>query len=328
VLTSDILRTEDDLCRIKDEWSGLALQQPATTVFQQPEWLLTWWKHFGSGEVRAWSFRENGLAGLLPCFLHHWQESRQLTLLGTGVSDYLEPVIVPDRANEASELIARDLDRAHDWDICVWQDLNEPTALAAISRNSRLKVEVQDDTPCSRIAIEASFERYWEARPHGLRRNVRRYLNRAREIDNPRFSVSCTADAEALTSLIDLHTARWGRQRESGMVAANRSATFLREISAQFATRGLVRLFTLRFQEKIVSVILGFAYQNTIYAYLSGFDPEYEALGFGRILLFEAIRYSFENGFRSWDFLRGAEPYKSEWGARPIRKQRLVIRRA
>jgi CelD/BcsL family acetyltransferase involved in cellulose biosynthesis len=328
VLTSEILKAYDDLQKLKDEWSELASRHPAATVFQLPEWLLTWWEHFGSGELRTWSFREQGLAGLLPCFLHCWQERRQLTLLGTGVTDYLEPLIAPERSREASELIARDLEQAQDWDVCVWQDLHEPTGLAAISRNPGLKIELQEDTPCSRISIEGSFDQYWEARPHGLRRNVRRYLKRAGEIDNPEFSVSCTADPEVLKSLIDLHTARWGRQGESGMVAANRSATFLRNVCKRLSRRGLVRLFSLRFQDKIVAVILGFAYQNAIYGYLSGFDPEYEALGFGRILLFEAIRYSFDNEFRFWDFLRGTEPYKVEWGATTIRKQRLIIQRA
>ncbi|HEY7305168.1 MAG TPA: GNAT family N-acetyltransferase, partial [Bryobacteraceae bacterium] len=58
------------------------------------------------------------------------------------------------------------------------------------------------------------------------------------------------------------------------------------------------------------------------------FDPEYSTFGFGRTLLYHALRYAFETGYESWNFLRGNEPYKFDWGARSIPKARLLITRA
>ncbi len=53
-----------------------------------PEWLLTWWWHFGSGRLRVMVFRQMGeVAGVLPCFLHPWNGRRQLTLVGSGITD-------------------------------------------------------------------------------------------------------------------------------------------------------------------------------------------------------------------------------------------------
>lgn len=326
MLKSEIYSDPHDLCGLTSQWSRFVHGQAGSTPFQLPHWLLTWWAHFGSGELRTWVFRNgDGLAGVVPCFLHEWKERRQLTLLGTGVSDYLEPVIVAPDAAEIKQLLSRDLERLNDWNICVWQDLDAPSAVAQIDGGAKLSVAVQPDTACSEIPIEETFEEYWSARPHGLKRNVRRYLTKAQQVDAPQFSVTCHADAEALNSLITLHTERWSRQGQAGMLAANKSAAFLRQVVRHFAAEDLVRFFTMRFQGKIVAVILGFAYRNVLYAYLSGFDPEYAPLGFGRILLFEALRHSFENGYTSWNFLRGTEPYKFEWGAREILKQRVVI---
>ncbi len=89
----------------------------------------------------------------------------------------------------------------------------------------------------------------------------------------------------------------------------------------------MLRLFSLRYREKVAALIFGVCYADTIYGYLTAFDPEYEALGFGRTLLFEALRYAFENGFAAWDFLRGDEPYKFWWGAQLIPKCRFIVRR-
>jgi len=74
-----------------------------------------------------------------------------------------------------------------------------------------------------------------------------------------------------------------------------------------------------------VAVVLALRNRTTLYSYLSAFDPDYEQLGFGRELLGQAIRYAHEHGYRTWNFMRGDEPYKYSWGARPIPKCRLIL---
>ena len=111
------------------------------------------------------------------------------------------------------------------------------------------------------------------------------------------------------------------------MIEANRSAEFLREVTCEFAASGMLRIFSLRFDGKLVAVILGFSYRKRLSNYLTGFDPVYERLGFGRTLLYEAIRHCFENGYTAWDFLRGDEPYKALWRAQVIPKARVIVTR-
>lgn len=111
------------------------------------------------------------------------------------------------------------------------------------------------------------------------------------------------------------------------MIAANRSAGFLRDIAASFANEKMLRLLTLKWKNQIVAVIFALSWRKVVYGYLSAFDPEHEKLGFGRILLFNAIRYAIDSGHIVWNFLRGNEPYKTWWGAQPIKKSRLIIKR-
>lgn len=282
---------------------------------------MTWWKHFGSGQLHVFTFRREGaLVGLIPCFLHEWQGLRQLTLIGTGISDYLDPPLTV--ACEMMDLLKTHLETNPEWDICSWQDLSANSPLTQV-----FPTHVAEEMPCSAIALEGEFDQYWRDRPHGLRRNLRRYGEKASRIDTPQFRVTCDADPELTEALIRLHTNRWKDQGEEGMIVANQSAEFLRDVVQELKRENRVRFFSLSFQHEIVAIILGFPYRNIFFSYLSGFDPAYETFGFGRELLYDSIQYAFEQHWAAWNFLRGDEEYKFSWGAKPIQKSRLIIRR-
>jgi CelD/BcsL family acetyltransferase involved in cellulose biosynthesis len=112
------------------------------------------------------------------------------------------------------------------------------------------------------------------------------------------------------------------------MIAANRSEAFLRAVVGEMATEDVLRFFSIRFRGEVVAVIMAFRYKNKIYAYMSAFDPDFETLGFGRTLLFEAFRYAYAEAYDAWNFLRGDEQYKTSWGAVPIERCRVVLHRA
>jgi CelD/BcsL family acetyltransferase involved in cellulose biosynthesis len=261
------------------------------------------------------------MAGIIPCFLHEWNEARQITLIGTGISDYLEPAIKPERADEIVALIRSHLDSTSDWDVCRWQDLSFNTPL------KRLASEMTGDSQCTAIPLDGSFEAYWNARAGSLRQNVRRDRAKAEARGKIQFDVTTEASAELLDTLIEMHRARWQRQGQPGMIDANGSAEFLRDVAREFAARDLLRIFSIRFDEKLAAVIFGFSYRKRMSNYMTAFDPEHERFGFGRTLLYEALRYSFQNGYNTWDFLRGDEPYKHWWGAQEIPKARVIVTR-
>jgi CelD/BcsL family acetyltransferase involved in cellulose biosynthesis len=285
-----------------------------------PRWLLTWWDHFGSGTLHVLTFWDGPqLTGIVPCFRHEWNQKRQLTLLGSGISDYLDPII----CKTALQLLQDHLDDNSDWDVCVWQDLSASTLLQKLRG-----AVVEPDMRCSETLLSGDFEHFWETRSKDLRRNQRRYSQKAREMGAVEFQVNDEAVPELVDALIRLHTARWKEQGEPGMIAANRSEAFLRAVVGQMATEDVLRFFSIRFRGEVVAVIMAFRYKNKIYAYMSAFDPDFETLGFGRTLLFEAFRHAYAEAYDAWNFLRGDEQYKTSWGAVPIERCRVVLHRA
>ena len=320
----EVIRDPSRWRSLVPEWRTLAEQCEHTTPFQLPEWLLPWWAHFGSGELVVLAFWEQDrLVGLAPFFLHQWDGRRQVTLIGSGISDYLEPMMLPQRKNKILEQLRDYLQHRSDWDICFWQDLNHDTPLALLG-------ELRPDTPSSVILFdwfEKSFDEYWSARGPNLRRNVRRYGHRAHSTGPVEFAVSSAAEPSLIDALLQLHGARWRAHGQSGMVATNNSDSFLRDSACAFARHNILRIFSLHIRAEIAAIILAFELRGRMYGYLTGFDPAVEHFGPGRLLLHHTLRHCFAQGCTGWDFLRGEEAYKADWGAEPVLKSRVVLER-
>lgn len=315
------------LRELEPAWVERISKWQQSTPFHLPEWVLTWWEHFGNGELQtlvAW--RDGSIVGFVPCFRHVWQNARQSTLIGSGITDYLDPLIAEEWADWTIYAVGQYLAEA-DCDLCDWQDLSATSPLLRLAQMDQLHVSVSPDTVCSEVKLAGNFDQYWLQRSSEMRRNVRRYSDKAQKIAPLNFHVDCDYNPDALDTLFALHTARWKSRGESGMVEANHSGQFMRSVSRAFAQRRILRLFTLRWCERVVAMILAFSWNGKLYGYFSAFDPEHEHLGFGRILLSKCIRYGYETGHSHWNFLRGDEPYKSSWGAQYIPKCRIVIRR-
>lgn len=321
-MTVEVIRDLKSLLEFRPQWASFARECKAVTPFQLPEWLLPWWQCFGSGTLQVFVFSEGpALTGVIPCFLHDWDGARQLTLIGSGISDYLEPATDPQHSAAMVECLESHLRSRSDWDRCNWQDLSACTPLKAMAS------QVLDDTPCTEIPLTGGFEEYWAARSANLRRNVHRDDKKLAALGKVQFCATREGELKLVDKLLQLHTARWQKHGEPGMVRANGLAEFLRHAALELAREKMLRIFSLKLEEKVVAIILSIAYRGTLFNYLTGFDPCYETAGVGRRLLFEAIRYGFGNGFKAWNFLRGDEPYKSWWGARPIAKCRVIVKR-
>jgi|SRR5581483_8101701 len=322
MVTLELIESFDGLAKFLPQWSHFLTVIRPPTPFQTLQWLLPWGSHFASRRLYVMVFRVNdSVVGILPCFLHDWNGRRQLTIMGTGLSDYLDPVFDPRYSECNASVLAAHLERAPEWEVCDWQDLSAGTPLAILGPTCT-------DVPCTAVRLSASFDQFISGRPHGLRRNLRRYRDKLESLGRLQFVASETADACLLDALVQLHRARWQRSSEPGIIDQNRAEAFIREAARSLAGCGMLRLFALYLDARIIAVILALRHSTTIFSYLSAFDPEYERFGCGRDLLGRAFEYAHTNAYRYWNFLRGEENYKITWGAEIIQKCRLTLSRA
>jgi CelD/BcsL family acetyltransferase involved in cellulose biosynthesis len=323
-LTLEVVREAAHLEHLKSEWTRFAAGLEQVTPFQLPEWQIAWWRHFGAGRLHIMVFRSmDAMAGIVPLYMSGEQGGVSLQLTGSGMASYQEPPIAPSQRAPVVNLLKGHLLGNSAWEVCDWRDVALNSPLASLQLGEPFELRTAPDSHWSEVPIRGTFQQYWDERPFALRRNFLKYLDKASTVDRPRLEVVTQADPEFVNALIRLES----EQTATFAQATDGAAAFLADLARMFDDADMLRLFGLRFHGKLAAVLLAFAYKNTLYAFAGGHEPEFEAQGFGRLLLFEALRYSFEHGFRAWNFLRGNEAYKLLWGAEIVPTARIAIRR-
>ena len=138
-------------------------------------------------------------------------------------------------------------------------------------------------------------------------------------------------DAVSVDAFIDLHQARWG---DEGLFPATeggaRSRRFLHRLAELEAADGddaQLQLGQVLVGDRLIFAGAGFDDGTTCYFYNAGMDPDARDLSPGVTGTAAYIRDRLLAGRRRFDFLRGNEPYKYEWGAIDQPVHRIVVTR-
>lgn len=304
---------------IESEWRDLWWQTPGSSPFQTPEWLIAWWRCFGGQNLWCVTLRTQGrLVGLLPLFLWYHPESkeRQFLFLGTGISDYGDGLFHPEVGWRGVQRAFEYLDENRSvWDACDFQQIRSGSLLfeSALPENWTEEVELQEI--CPRLNLEeedyvakAMMDHYSE--------KLNRYHRRAAKMGRVSFK---RVDAGSFESwyegLLRLHGARWNSLGETGMLAQPQLQQFNRAAARRLLELGIARFYGFYVNERMAACYYGFLHRGRASAYLTGFDPEFDHLSAGALMMEHAIREAKREGAREFDFLRGQEPYKYRWGA-------------
>lgn len=324
-ITITPIRSSSELNPVCSEWEALRRADPHASPFQSSLWVLPWWEHFGSGELLTLAAWNRGkLAGLAPLFIVKWEGRRQVTFLGNGVSDQLG--FIADSELTLSRLLAGVSAERERWDVCDFQDLAENAPLFRTAIPHGFRAERKEMYTCSSIPLPGSVEEYMHSLPHGLRRNLRRY----REHLGHEGAVEYTTSApdkidEYLDALFALHGSRWAERNEPGMLDGDSTQRFHRTAARNLQAAGLARLHAVRLDGRIIAIAYVFRDKGKTYGYQSGFDPEFSRFSPGALVLEYAIHQAIAANSREFDFLRGDEAYKADWGAKWRTSYRLRL---
>jgi CelD/BcsL family acetyltransferase involved in cellulose biosynthesis len=307
------------LTELEAEWRDLYERAPEATPFQRPEWLLPWWRTFGSGELFSFAaYDGDKLIALAPMFLHPWNNRRQVTFIGNGISDRLGFILDPAHAMPAAAAILDAIARErHRWDVCDFQDLSPASVLCRSAASGDLGYALRPQYTCTAVPLRFTWEEFHASLPHGLRRNLRRYREHLDQQGRVTFETTHDVDimSEPFNALVELHRARWLEKSNGSMLEGASIENFHRAAVSGLAKRGIVRLHSMRLDGRIIAIVYAWIERGRAYSYLGGFDPALSRFSPGALSLEYAIEQSIGEGARVFDFLRGDESYKTTWGA-------------
>ena len=321
--TVDVLRTASELEALRPEWHKLWLLDPRAKPFQRPEWLLSWWHHFGQPILYVIRFlRGSLLTGILPLYVYvdpvH-QES-QLLLIGAGTSDYLDGIFSPVCTSADILHGLASLAEETTWDVAYLSQLlpTSPLYQALADRDAtlfhRFSAEACSRCPASLIADL----------PKKVRADVRYFRNSA--ISRGKLHLHL-ADAiswpSAFDRLAQQHSTRWNEVGMPGVLVDPRVLAWHREAIPLLLAADAVRLYTLSLEDVPVATLYALIdppdrKDRTGYFYLIGHSQAHADLKTGTLLTAMATEHAALEGVQIIDMLRGNETYKNFWHVKEV----------
>jgi CelD/BcsL family acetyltransferase involved in cellulose biosynthesis len=190
-----------------------------------------------------------------------------------------------------------------------------------------LNLEREDVCPVVPIPDGIGFEDYLSTLDKKSRHEIRRKIRRAESGGE----IALARSTEPLTELddfIDLHQRKWGADGlfppTPGGAA---SRVFIRRWFEESGPDGPVQLLFLTVGGRRIAAGILVVDGDRMMFYNAGIDPDARDLSPGVIFAAESLRLAVDRGMHRFDFLRGNEPYKYEWGAVDEPIQRLLVRR-
>jgi CelD/BcsL family acetyltransferase involved in cellulose biosynthesis len=288
-----------------------------------------------SDEVTHTTIRHGRPRGLTPV-----PASAKAVFFGASYhADYATVLAAPADLPTAAAAVADYLasPASSDWDAVDLRRLRcaDPTgdtlaaALGAreIANGWTLNVDREDACPVVTLPDVDDIEAYLATLGKKERHEVRRKVRRAQGVGEIRLRESTDPLGE-LDVFIDLHQKRWGAD---GLFpptkGGDQSRVFIRRLFELFGPDGGLGLTFLTVGDRLIASGIHFDTADGLLFYNAGIDPDARDLSPGVVMTWAYIRRSLERGIRRFDFLRGDEPYKYEWGAVDEPIQRLLVRR-
>jgi CelD/BcsL family acetyltransferase involved in cellulose biosynthesis len=310
-----ILRDITAVQRLMPAWDELWQRSPQATTFQRPEWLFSWMQSFQPSNPLLIEFRQGGeLVGVAPLLIYQRDSERVVGMMGGGVSDYLDVLFDPAYAQEVGDRFWHMLPAITGWDTLDFTDL-PPTSCLLMKKPSHWEYARTVHDVCPVLPLPSRPEDLNIVLPHKQRKNLRNARNRIRTLGEAQIEIAAENNLhEHLSSMFRLHTNRWTRAGEPGVLANPAVQDFHRRVSPKLLRKRVLRLYTLRLNGRAIAVLHAFFERHVAYYYLQGFDMEFAWFSPGTQILGAVAEDAVRHGMRALNFLRGRERYKYVWG--------------
>jgi len=297
---------------IAPEWSAVAAKRSPASIFLTPEWIAVARAHDQNEPITlATGAPIFGVAALAR------SADGTISFAGGELTDEQDCIASPADVTKVARSVARwiasdgarrvSLEYVPD-DTPTLDVLSEELALAGYAaRRERLVTS-------PRIALAPDYEEYVQAlgkkERHELRRKLRRFES------TPGNGFRWASDAERSTVLDRFFALHRLSKGEKASFMTDETERFFRDIADAIAATGRLRLGVVSAHGEDAAVLFAFAYGDTLALYNAAYDPALSSLSLGIASHSYAVKDAIAQGFKTYDLLRGDEPYKYDLGAK------------
>jgi CelD/BcsL family acetyltransferase involved in cellulose biosynthesis len=324
-LSVRVCHTWNELEQFHGDWNSLLRANPVSSIFQTPEWLASWWQTYGRNkDLFALVFADSSCAvvGIVPLYADKSRlfgmsvTTLRIVGAGSGDSDGLDFITAPEYASDCAKAFTAWLTGQDKWHVCALETLPQHSQVAACLLREGMIVD-STATPNFIIDLPSTWPQYVSSLDSSFRPLLTRYPRRLQSRFTVKFSrCEDVDDLKAhLQTLFGLHQMRWTGRGETGAFAGNERRDFYSRMAAAFLQRGWLEFWQLELDGETVGAQFCFRYNDTVSLLQEGFHPKYAVEKIGYALKAHLLQEMIRTGARRYDFLGGADPYKSRFGA-------------
>ncbi|HUP27294.1 MAG TPA: GNAT family N-acetyltransferase [Chloroflexia bacterium] len=340
------------------EWDTLLASSPSDVVFLTWQWQSLWWQHFGASancKLHLLVLRDQRGApvGIAPLFIaadtvpplkeyvpgeerpEGEGDLRRVVRFvgGIEIADYLDVIAPAEMLGPVWGAVLEYLNRLeNEWDLVDLHSLPDGSesriVLQSLSGQYGLDCRTFPEDVSPVLELPGDWNTYLmslrKKDRHELRRKVRKLEGR----DDARWYLVNPSDTGALqravSTFVDLH--RSSGEDKAKFMDEQMAAFFAATVPA-LASTGWLDLAILEIDKHPAAAYFSFNYKERIYLYNSGYEPRWASYSAGIALLAYRIHKAILQHVRVFDFLRGDEPYKYDFGARNTYVYRIVLTR-
>jgi CelD/BcsL family acetyltransferase involved in cellulose biosynthesis len=314
IIVYRVLKKISEVEAIALEWNSVLKSSACNRAFSSPKWYLAACRHDTTVSPYAIiAQRGSRLAGILPLAL---TDAGKMAAFPGNLADYNDIIAAPGDVNVQVGLLQYAFSQAGGYRRLrldeLRRDSNCARALQLIRGTHAMHQVSQTDVACPYIQLSNGYAEYLETRGERFKKRLMYAQRRAArndlritELEPESFPPDQLAEI-----FLSLHRNRYGAT--SCFVPAL-AQSFVREVFPLLFVERSLRAFVLFEKERIVGINICMVGVKSLCYWNGGFLDEASNFSPGKLLIDAGIRQACAMQFEEYDFLRGAEDYKSDW---------------
>ena len=310
MLTVKIYQTLEDE-RLKQGWTEIYAKN-SYCLQNSFEWIDIWWKHFGGKNRKLFILtveNEETIYGIGPFMLEKNYALNQVKFIGSGLTDFHEILIDPEYKSDVISILFEYMLKSKRYDLINLEEVADNSDLYNyFDRHSLFKA--REMSTCLAVDLNyTSWEEYRKNLSYKFRNEWTRKYNKLSRQGKVEFTCrpSENINRDFVQSILSLAQENYRKTgRYDKMLQSNIKDFFLDFIQKIPE----VRIYTLVYDKKLISYMIGFLQNNVFYTWNSAFHRDYFSFSPGVLLRGLIIKDLIQKKIAKVNFMRGDYFYK------------------
>lgn len=325
----DTITTAPEFDALETDWTRLHSSSPNSGLFNSWYWNRLWWEHYGDmGDLNIIVVKVNGtVEGIAPLYRCRTRALKianadTIRFIGSGGDtspDDLDAIINPDANEAVVSALAETVLRLNEIGRIQFSDVPEHSpflkAIVKTTTDEGWSLPLLNSQQRKVQTLPNTIETYEKTLSRNARKQRKRRRRRLAEAGEYTYH-QCRTPEEidlAFGELVSLHQSRHASKGEHGSFGSARYCGFHMALMKEALKRDDLRLYILVLNEQTVGIEYTFFHKGVVMFFQNGFDPQFEALSPGHLIMMHIIDEGIKEGAHSMDLLKGNYEYKNSY---------------